>query len=453
MALSHALVVDDSKSARFALKKLLEEQSLQVSLAASGEEALDFLKKESVDVIFMDHTMPGMDGLEAVSAIKANPDTATIPVMMYTTREGEVYVGQARALGAVGVLPKNVQPHQLFEMLAKLGLVKDRRRAPRPESDVGAGNEAVAMEVAGSVELALDKQASGIALQNVVQRILDDQHMTLRSDILRSQRSFAKEVAREIVLEQARAEESLAEEVDEPASSNVSGFITGALVAAVLVLGFLTWQFKSDRDQMADRLAVAGAGAPAQTAATEETGLDEELALATESLDLLRDRAWSSLAWAVNGQSSVGLLQPAFGDDLSVRIDELLRRLESLEFEGEVRLISHLGRFCMMVDELGDYVLPPPGSTVGQCDYVGHPFETSARVSDRLSIPFARLYQQYGQQYGQGPIQLSLVALTGTESAQAYPYPGSGAMAADWNRVAELNNRVLIEILPTRDET
>jgi CheY-like chemotaxis protein len=46
---------------------------------------------------FMDHLMPGMDGFEAVSAIKNNPHTATIPIMMYTSQEGELYVGQARA--------------------------------------------------------------------------------------------------------------------------------------------------------------------------------------------------------------------------------------------------------------------------------------------------------------------------------------------------------------------
>lgn len=92
MSLRQALVVDDSRSARVTLKKLLEERKLQVSLATSGEEALAFLADELVDVVFMDQTMPGMDGLEAVTAIKSNPSTATIPVMMYTTREGEVYI-------------------------------------------------------------------------------------------------------------------------------------------------------------------------------------------------------------------------------------------------------------------------------------------------------------------------------------------------------------------------
>ena len=112
MSFKRALVVDDSKSARLALKVLLERYELIVDFAETGEEAIDFLKSQTVDVIFMDHTMPGMTGLEAVSAIKSNPRTAMIPVMMYTAKEGEVYVGQARALGAVGVLPKQVQPDQ-----------------------------------------------------------------------------------------------------------------------------------------------------------------------------------------------------------------------------------------------------------------------------------------------------------------------------------------------------
>ena len=101
-----ALIVDDSASARFILSRLLSEHELNVDTAESAEDALDYLARQRPDVIFMDHLMPGMDGFQAVKAIKANPATATIPIMMYTSQEGELYVGQARALGAVGVLPK-----------------------------------------------------------------------------------------------------------------------------------------------------------------------------------------------------------------------------------------------------------------------------------------------------------------------------------------------------------
>ena len=94
MALKRALVVDDSKVARVTLQKQLEAHDLVVEMAASGEEALDFLSTYMVDVVFMDHEMPGMNGLEAVKAIKSNPRTAMIPVMMYTAKGGELYVSQ-----------------------------------------------------------------------------------------------------------------------------------------------------------------------------------------------------------------------------------------------------------------------------------------------------------------------------------------------------------------------
>jgi CheY-like chemotaxis protein len=125
-----ALVVDDSKSARVILRKMLEQYDLEVDTAESAEEAIDYLRHRRPDAIFMDHNMPGMDGLEAVRIIKDDPKTATIPIMMYTSREGEVYVGQARALGALGILPKQVEPAELFKILRRINLVPERRGTP-----------------------------------------------------------------------------------------------------------------------------------------------------------------------------------------------------------------------------------------------------------------------------------------------------------------------------------
>ena len=120
-----ALIVDDSKSARVVLKRMLEAHELDVDTAESAESALDYLNAHRPDVIFMDHLMPGMDGFEAVTAIKNNPDTATIPIMMYTSQKGELYVGQARALGAVGVLPKQVEPVEVSKVLESLRVIGD----------------------------------------------------------------------------------------------------------------------------------------------------------------------------------------------------------------------------------------------------------------------------------------------------------------------------------------
>ncbi|HYQ71704.1 MAG TPA: response regulator, partial [Gammaproteobacteria bacterium] len=133
MAHRLALVVDDSKTARVTLKRMLENHDLEVDTLESAEQALDYLIHKTPDVIFMDHMMPDMDGFQAVEAIKGNPDTATIPIMMYTSKEGDLYVSQARALGAIGILPKEVEPAELFQVLNNLGLAKDRRNKRDPE--------------------------------------------------------------------------------------------------------------------------------------------------------------------------------------------------------------------------------------------------------------------------------------------------------------------------------
>src|ERR1700742_3068362 len=122
-----ALIVDDSKSARLFLARMLEKYEIDVDNAENAEAAIEYLANHRPDVIFMDHLMPGMDGFQAVQAIKNNPITATIPILMYTSQEGELYLGQARALGAVGVLPKQIKPTDVSKVLYQLHLLADRR--------------------------------------------------------------------------------------------------------------------------------------------------------------------------------------------------------------------------------------------------------------------------------------------------------------------------------------
>src|SRR5215813_8582549 len=129
MGAKRALIVDDSKSARLFLARVLEKYEIDVDSAESAEAAIDYLNEHRPDVICMDHMMPGMDGLQAVQAIKNDPRTATIPIMMYTSQEGELYLGQARALGAIGVLPKQIRPADVSKVLYQLHLVPDRRTA------------------------------------------------------------------------------------------------------------------------------------------------------------------------------------------------------------------------------------------------------------------------------------------------------------------------------------
>src|SRR5690349_2524790 len=101
-----ALVVDDSKSARFALRKYLESMSFQVDPAECAEEAYRFLQSHRPDLIFLDHVMPGTDCFEALRHLKNDPQTGTIPVVICSSNEGEEFTSEARRKGAVDVLQK-----------------------------------------------------------------------------------------------------------------------------------------------------------------------------------------------------------------------------------------------------------------------------------------------------------------------------------------------------------
>lgn len=150
--ISHALVVDDSKAARFMLSKLLEKQGLTVTQAVHAEQALEILETTHPDAIFMDHMLPGIDGLEATRRIKAGAHTAHIPVVMFTSKSEDGYLDEAHAAGAFSVLSKPPQGAVVEQLIGAMsavraeiaaneddhGLVMDV--AENPAGDVAAAN-------------------------------------------------------------------------------------------------------------------------------------------------------------------------------------------------------------------------------------------------------------------------------------------------------------------------
>lgn len=130
-----ALIVDDSKTACIVLSRILKKYQVDAEFAYSAAAALELLQEHKPDIIFMDHTMPDMDGLETVKMLKSNPNTATIPVMMFTARGGDVYVSQARALGAIDVLPKSLEVSDVEKALIKVGIVDDASKSDKVFTD------------------------------------------------------------------------------------------------------------------------------------------------------------------------------------------------------------------------------------------------------------------------------------------------------------------------------
>jgi CheY-like chemotaxis protein len=437
MAFKRALVVDDSKTARQSLARLLADYDMEVAFADSGEAALEFLHHELVDVIFMDHTMPGMDGLEAVSAIKSNPRTATIPVMMYTTKEGEVYVSQARALGAVGVLPKKFHPNVLFEMLQKLGLVTDRRIGEPPPTEPPPRRRIT--DVADEVDAEYDRRAQGVSVQTLMERILEEQHLKLRAEILSSQRRFAREVAEEILAHQSSAD-SVPDGAPVARGQRWHGALVTGLALAVMALTVFGWQMTAQRDAALLEAARLGAATRNELDALSQrnAGLNSALQSASRQAGDRLDASLAAMQWALNEPAMVPPGARPFGDDAARRLAALIDHLRRLGFTGTVRVTAALAPYCLVTDATGVLVPAPPERSTGECDVLAHPLADVTAPELLQSIEFATLLDEL-EATPDLDVELATRALAPGDG----PFPGVAADdAGEWNRLAAAASRL-----------
>jgi two-component system chemotaxis response regulator CheY len=85
--------------------------------AGDGQEALETLKKQKIDLVLSDINMPKMDGLQLLASVRASAAWRSIPVVMITTEGGESKVAEAVKLGASGYVRKPFTADQIKEKL------------------------------------------------------------------------------------------------------------------------------------------------------------------------------------------------------------------------------------------------------------------------------------------------------------------------------------------------
>lgn len=89
MRKARILLVDDERGIRYILRKMLEGAGYEVVEASSGEDCLDILDKEKLDLVLLDVMMPGLNGWEVCTRIKSRKETVNIPVGMLTVRNSK----------------------------------------------------------------------------------------------------------------------------------------------------------------------------------------------------------------------------------------------------------------------------------------------------------------------------------------------------------------------------
>jgi CheY-like chemotaxis protein len=108
------LVIDDDASVHDIMQRFLSREGFNVIAAASGQAGLRLAREQAPDVILLDVRMPNMNGWEVLSSLKADPELASIPVVMVTIEDDKAL---GSALGAVDYLLKPVDHNRLLTLL------------------------------------------------------------------------------------------------------------------------------------------------------------------------------------------------------------------------------------------------------------------------------------------------------------------------------------------------
>jgi len=109
------LIVDDSPTEVFQMRRMLENHGFKTESAADGAEGIRKARAMRPDLILMDIVMPGVDGFRATRTLSGDPATRAIPVIMVSSKSQETDRIWGMRQGAVDFLVKPVTPAQLVE--------------------------------------------------------------------------------------------------------------------------------------------------------------------------------------------------------------------------------------------------------------------------------------------------------------------------------------------------
>ena len=117
---SLVLNVDDNDGARYAKSRILTRAGLRVIEAASGGEALQAAQQHHPDLVLLDMKLPKLSGLDVLRAVRSNPLTALVPVVMLTSSSEQSDIVACYKSGANGFVRKPVDYGDLTEKLNRL---------------------------------------------------------------------------------------------------------------------------------------------------------------------------------------------------------------------------------------------------------------------------------------------------------------------------------------------
>lgn len=114
------LLADDEENLRMLVRTTLEDPEYEILEAGDGPSALEMARKQRPDLLVLDWMMPGMSGVEVARALREDPATQGIPILMLTAKGQDADRRQAEAVGVEAYLVKPFSPLDILERIQQL---------------------------------------------------------------------------------------------------------------------------------------------------------------------------------------------------------------------------------------------------------------------------------------------------------------------------------------------
>ncbi len=111
------LIAEDFEENRIPLKMMLQLAGFDVLEAEDGRQAIDTVRHEAVDLVLMDITLPGIDGLQATREIRQDPKYQRLPIVIISAHDNQEVHEQARQCGAAAFVSKPIEFEQLKNLI------------------------------------------------------------------------------------------------------------------------------------------------------------------------------------------------------------------------------------------------------------------------------------------------------------------------------------------------
>jgi pilus assembly protein CpaE len=382
------LIVDDDIEALKLVGLVLERAGHEIVVAMSGEQALDRARAQEPDLVVLDIAMPGMDGFEVSRRLRTSPETADVPILMFTARGAVQDKVSGFDAGANDYVTKPIHPQELESRVQAL-LLRSPRDHPRegmaPLNAVGfvgakggvgtttlAVNTAVVLAQgrAGERRVALAEARSGMATaafqlglpsQHTIGNILDRPMAAIDADLVEAQ--IEQHSTGLLVLAGQREPVGVAKQIS-PGECEIIARHLGAIADYVLLdLGVgLDAVNRRILPRCAHIVVTIG---PNPITLTLAESLLEEI---TESLDIPPDKI--SLAMVSRSRSSASFTRDAIEERLGHSLRGLIPPAPELAFQSASQakpivmtyadsfVVQQYRRFAEKLIE----VLPSPGS-------------------------------------------------------------------------------------------